>query len=44
VLKARFEESRLRDAVVVSPKLLSSAEKVERWEKLWFPVTLHESA
>jgi len=25
------------DAVVVSPKLLTKAEKVSRWEDLWIP-------
>lgn len=36
------ERKRLQEPVTVSPKLLEPAEKVERWDKLWFPVILHE--
>lgn len=45
VIAALIDQSQqLQKAVVVSPKLLEPAEKIERWIKLWFPVMLHEGA
>ena len=38
------KREQLHAPVAVSPKLLEPAEKIKRWDKLWFPVSLHEGS
>ena len=36
------DKDRLQQAVVASPKLLKSDEKVERWQNLWMPISIDD--
>lgn len=36
------DKDRLQQAVAASPKLLNPDEKVERWQKLWMPISLND--
>lgn len=38
------ERALLQEHVTVSPKLLRPAEKIKRWDEIWCPISLHESA